>query len=438
MYQHKQKIGTGFTIVELLVVIVVIAILAAITIVAFNGITRQAGEAGLQSELRQAATAIGIDHATNASYPDDAASANGGNGLQSGPDNTLTYTKTDYGYCLSGVSSINGVSSYYVSNRSGSVRQGDCIPTVSTVAGDGTYGFLNGPVASAQFSGPYGVAYDSIGNLYVADCYDNRIRKISTDGVVSTFAGSGVAGATNATGTSASFSCPTDVVVDSDDNVYVADSYNDRIRMITQSQVVSTFASSAMVGSIEGLAIDAQDILYGASGVRIIRIDQSGTATLLAGSTGTTSGYQNATGSSARFFGANGIAISQTGDIYVADGNNHRIRKVTQTGVVTTFAGTGNLGASDGTTSTAEFGIPAGLTITQQGTMYVTDLYGNRVRVISTDGSVTTLAGSTFDFQDGPAPSALFRQPRGITLDQSGNLVIADIDNYRIRKITLP
>ena len=205
------------------------------------------------------------------------------------------------------------------------------IVTVSTLAGS-TYGYTDGTGTSAQFNNPIGVAVDGAGNVYVADRYNHRIRKITTSGVVSTLAGSGTSGYADGTGTSAQFSNPTGVAVDGAGNVYVADQVNHRIRKITTSGVVSTLAGSG------------------------------------------TSGYTDGTGTSAQFNYPTGVAVDGAGNVYVADQGNHRIRKITTSGVVSTLAGSGTSGYTDGTGTSAKFSYPTGVAVDGAGNVYVADL----------------------------------------------------------------
>ena len=231
----------GFTIVELLIVIVIIGILAAITIVAFNGVQQQARVAVLQSDLKNAPDQLELDNIQNGTYPASTAAANGGQGLKASPGTTWQYTYTSAGntYCITGANS--GVS--YFSSTANPAPQAGAFPgdvngggssggVVTTLAGSGTPGFADGTGTSAQFYYPAGVAVDSSGTVFVGDGNNNQIRKITSSGVVTTWAGSGTAGFADGTGISAQFYVPSGVAVNSSGTLYVTDAYNHRIRKI--------------------------------------------------------------------------------------------------------------------------------------------------------------------------------------------------------------
>ncbi len=316
--------------------------------------------------------------------------------------------------------------------------------SISTIAGAGTLGSMNGKGILTQFNSPRGIAVDSSGNVYVADEDNHRIRKISFTGVVTTFAGS-TQGDMDGTGTSAQFHDPISIAIDTSGNIYVADKNNHRIRKISSMGVVTTFAgstqgdmdgtgTSARFDSPRGIAIDASGNIYvaDANNHRIRKISSMGVVTTFAGST---QGDMDGTDTSAKFDSPHGIAIDTSGNIYVADKNNHRIRKISSTGVVTTFAGS-TQGDMDGTGTSAQFNSPRGIAIDVNGNIYVADANNHRIRKITSMGVVTILAGSTKGYIDGTGISAQFDSPRDIAIDTSGNIYVADKNNQRIRKIT--
>ena len=273
---------------------------------------------------------------------------------------------------------------------------------VTTLAGSVIYdaygqpaaGYADGTGAAAQFGGPQGVTVDSSGAVYVADSSNNRIRKISPAGVVTTLAGSGVAGYADGTGAAAQFSYPEGVAVDSSGAVYVADSGNNRIRKISPAGVVTTLAGSGVTG------------------------------------------YADGTGAAAQFSNPDAVAVDSSGAVYVAEYYNNRIRKISPAGVVTTLAGSAVAGYADGTGAAAQFSGPQGVAVDASGTVYIGDGDNNRIRKISPAGVVTTLAGSgAYGSADGTGTAAQFRGPIGVAVDASGAVYVADINNNLIRKI---
>jgi prepilin-type N-terminal cleavage/methylation domain-containing protein len=399
----------GFTIIELLIVIVVIAILAALSIVTYTGIQNRARETAVQADLSNMARQLGIESAqAEGSYPSVLPSLSS---LNSSTSFIYTTDNGDTTFCLTAYNQVNPTIVYNISSSTG-IQAGACtghvVPgggssnnnntvTVSTFAGSGTQGYLDGTGTGAQFNTLRGIAIDSAGNVYVADTNNQRIRKISPSGVVTTLAGSGTAGYLDGTGTAAQFRSSFGIAVDSAGNVYVGDWGNHRIRKISPSGVVTTLAGSG------------------------------------------TAGYLDGTGTAAQFNQPSGIAIDSTGVVYVADCENHRIRKVTSSGVVTTFAGSGIAGYLDGTGTAAQFDNPCGVAIdTTTDTIYVADGLNNRIRKITPSGVVTTLAGTgVAGFVDGTGTVAQFSFPIGMTFDNAGNLYVADTSNYRIRKIEI-
>jgi len=305
--------------------------------------------------------------------------------------------------------------------------------------------------AAATFYNPTGAAADALGNVYVADYSNNTIRKITPAGEVTTFAGSpGVSGSVDGTGSAARFSAPRGPAVDAAGNVYVADGGNHTIRKITPAGKVSTLAGSAGVsGSANGdgsaarflfprgVAVDVSGNVFVADSNQTIRaITPSGTVTTLAGSAGV-SGSADGMGSAARFNDPAGVAVDSAGNVYVAEGQNATIRKITPAGGVSTLAGSAGLyGTADGTGAAARFYIPQGVAVDSTGNVYVADKWNATIRKITSAGVVTTLAGSPTSIgdNDGVGSAAQFNNPSGVAVDAVGTVYATDY--YTVRKIT--
>jgi sugar lactone lactonase YvrE len=323
--------------------------------------------------------------------------------------------------------------------------------TLSTLAGDGNLGYVDGAGASAEFKQPTGVAVDGQGNVYVVDTYNNVIRKITASGVVSTLAGSTIAGYVDGPASSAEFLNPFGgIAVDGQGNVYVTDTYNNNIRKITSSGDVSTFAGKAPGGWLDGsrltaefylpagAAFDGRGNLYigDAGNSRIRIITTSGQVGTVAGIG--VAGFADGVGPlAAEFNNPYAVIVDPQGNVYVADATNNRIRKITPSETVSTFAGNGTAGFADGPAAGAEFNTPVGLGLDSLGNLYVSDYSNQRIRKITPSGIVSTLAGNgTVGFADGPAASAEFRFPYGIAVDPHGNVYVAEYFNNRVRKIS--
>jgi sugar lactone lactonase YvrE len=307
--------------------------------------------------------------------------------------------------------------------------------------------------AAARFNSPYGVAVDANGNVYLADSVSHTIRKTTSAGVVTTLAGSaGQSGSTDGTGISARFKRPNSVAVDSSRNLYVTDGLNNTIRKITSAGVVTTVAGTAGTFGVRdglgemarfdgpgGIAVDSSGNLYVSDtyGARIRKITPAGAVTTLAGSR---FGSVDGTGASAEFNHPTGVAIDSNGNLYVADRENHTIRKITSAGVVTTLAGTaGQSGSTDATGAAARFNKPTGVAVDASGNVYVADRENHTIRKITSAGVVTTLAGTAGQSgsTDATGTAARFRQPHSVYVDPNGNIYVADLGNRTIRKITM-
>jgi streptogramin lyase len=295
-----------------------------------------------------------------------------------------------------------------------------------------------------------GIVVDAGGNIYVANSSGHAILKMTPAGVVSVFAGSdaGASGFVNATGTAARFNNPLGLALDAAGNLYVADRFNYAIRKISPAGEVTTLAGSGVKGYLDatgtaaqfdiptGLVLDASGTVYVTDHQRVRKISPAGQVTTLAG-TGAP-GFVNGQGNFAQFRNLGGIAIDANGNVYVGDHVNESIRRITPAGFVTTFAGSGSPGKADGIGTAAQFGAPLDLAIDPSGVLYVADVTNYRIRRVSPNGVVTTLAGSVEGLTDGVDTLAQFSDPRGIAFDAaSGNLYVTEFDSGRIRKISL-
>jgi uncharacterized protein (TIGR03437 family) len=326
--------------------------------------------------------------------------------------------------------------------------------TITTVAGNGTSGNGgdSGPATSAQFMSPIGIAVDSAGNAYVADWYAHRIRKIS-NGRIATVAGGGSLLGDNGPAASARFDEPWGVAVDSGGSLYIADLGNQRIRKVTNG-VVTTLAgngtagfsgdngpaASAQLNNPYGVAVDSAGNVYIAdSGNDRIRKVSNGVITTFAGNGIVGFSGDNGPATSAELFYPVGVAVDPAGNVYIADADNNRIRKVSN-GVITTVAGNGTRGFSGdgGLATSAQLGTTFGMAVDSAGSLYIADASNNRIRKVSS-GVITTVVGNGtrgFSGDNGPAASAELYAPYGVAVDSAGNLFIADTENSLIRKVS--
>ncbi|MCO4763354.1 MAG: SMP-30/gluconolactonase/LRE family protein [Myxococcales bacterium] len=332
--------------------------------------------------------------------------------------------------------------------------------TTRTIIGTGSAGFTNGAAKSARVYNPIGLDTARDGRVFVADRRNHRIRVFTPAtkgddglGTIATFAGSGSIGSTNGAGTSARFYYPYDVAWhEASKTLYVADRSNQRIRKITGntgSRTVYTLAggsggfadgagTSARFSSPEGVAVSAAGVVYVADTYnhRIRRITPNGVVTTLAG-TGS-AGFTNGLGAKARFYYPRGLTVQLDGSVLVADTNNHRIRRVRTDGVVSTFAGSGSTGLLDGSVSSARFYYPYDVTVGPGSSVYVADTSNRRIRKIAA-GKVTTFSGSgSSGYLDGPPKTARFSSAYGIAVDVKGRPWVSDYSYHRVRRLSVP
>jgi sugar lactone lactonase YvrE len=298
------------------------------------------------------------------------------------------------------------------------------------VAGGGT--FKDGPGSIARFSLPEGITNDSAGNLYVSDFTNGRIRKINSAGIVSTF--------------STAASGPRGITIDGSNNFVVADNSSHQIKKIDMSgNVILTVGSSngyvdaqgtnAKFSSPNSVVLDGSNNIYLTENHRVRKIDASGNVTTIAGLASGT-GNADLQGTNASFNNPWGITRDVSGNLYVADFSNNKIRKISPSGNVTTFVGS-TAGFVDGQGTNAKLSGPSGLYTDSTGNIYVTENNNFRIRKIDTAANVTTIAGWDGGFADGIGTNAKFNQPVAITMDSSGNLYVAEQGpNNRIRKIS--
>ncbi|MBV7329405.1 hypothetical protein KFU94_14375 [Chloroflexi bacterium TSY] len=336
---------------------------------------------------------------------------------------------------------------------------------ITTVAGLAEEGYSGdgGPATSAQFARPSGVAVDSMGNLFIADAGNARIRRVeAATGIVTTVAGTGQSGYNGEHGLAIHIQLDdiADIAIDKDDNLYVADRGNRRIRKVDAATgLVTTVAgsgccvhpgdrgpaSSASLYMPSGVAVDQSGNLYIAEPKRhrIRKVDTTtGIITTMAGTSEVGDGGDDGLATGALLHEPTGVATDGGGNLFVADVGNHRIRKVdATTGLITTVAGSGTAGdgGDDGLVTEAQLRRPADVAVDDTGNLFIADTGNHRIRKVDAmTGLITTVAGSHvsgYNGDDRPATDARLRSPTGIAVDSRGNLFIADRDNHRIRKV---
>ena len=331
---------------------------------------------------------------------------------------------------------------------------------ISTIAGTGSFGFAgDGSTAtSGQLNLPHGIAVDSGGNVYVADWGNNRIRKIASGGNISTVAGNGLGSYSGDAGaaTSAQFNVPSAVAVDSAGNIYIADTANNAVRQITAKGVVSTFAGTGIAGfsgdgaaankaqlsAPQSLAVDTAGNVYIADSgnLRVRVVGTSGNITTFAGSGSPGYGGDGAAAASATFYLPSAVATDKSGNVYIADYSVGVVRKVTSAGTISTVAGNGGTGYSGdgGPATAAQLNGPSALAVDPAGNLYIAQLGDSRVRMVSTSGVISTIAGTGADGYTGegfPAVNSQLAAPSGVAADANGNVFISLLGN-RVMKVS--
>ncbi len=348
---------------------------------------------------------------------------------------------------------LSGGNLYVTDSGNSTIRKVTLAGEVTTFAGQaGSEGSADGPVATARFSYPLGLASDAGGNLYVGQDGDATIRKITPAGVVSTLAGSpGVWGYEDATGAAARFNGIYSMAVNASGTLFAADAGNQAIRKVTASGVVTTYAGvGASYGSAdgtgtaarfsypEGMAMNSSGDLFVAdsSNHTIRRVTQAGVVTTYAGTAGT-SGSTDGPAASALFRSPQGLAFDTSGNLLVADRGNAVLRRITPAGEVSTLAGlAGQRGIVDGTGSVARFDTPTDVAVDTAGNAYVTEWSQHLIRKVTPAGEVTIVAGSIYGQVDGMGTAAKFAAPIAIAADGGGNIYMADFYGHTIRKMS--
>lgn len=317
---------------------------------------------------------------------------------------------------------------------------------VTTIAGEGTQAFRNGQALLASFHFPEAVAAGNNGNIFITDAFNRIIRRLAAD-QVTTFAGNGQFGIVDGAPADARFEAPFAIVVDANGYLFTTDENDSRIRRVSPGGEVLTYAGSVTAGFADGnafearfmygnyLAVDLQGNLFvsDVQNHRIRKVSTAGEVTTVAG-TGV-AGFSDGNAVTAQFNFPAGIAVDSAGNIYVADRGNLRIRKISTNGMVTTLAGSGQQGYQDGNSTEARFQLDMrSLIVDRAGNLILSE--SDYIRMITPQGVVSTIAGGLTGFRDGEGSQAQFNYPNGLAGDDQGNIYVADLNNSRIRRIS--
>ncbi|MEI8290371.1 MAG: immunoglobulin domain-containing protein [Verrucomicrobiota bacterium] len=336
-------------------------------------------------------------------------------------------------------------------------------PIITTVAGNGINSFSgdNGAATSASLNAPTGVAVDTSGNLFIADLFNNRIRKVDTNGIISTIAGNGL-GAFSGDGgvaTNGELQSPYSVALDVFGNIFIADFNNNRIRKVDTNAIITTVAGNGSRGySGDGgtapnaalnnptcVVADASGNLFIADywNHSIRKVNTNGTITTVAGIDYGSYYGDGKAATNAALKWPSGLAVDVFGNLFIADHGNNRIRKVNTNGIITTVAGNGTIYSypgDGGAATNASLTGPFGIALNARSDFFIADNFDYVIRKVDANGIITTIAGngsSSFSGDGGSATSAGLGQPYSVAVDAGGNLFIADSLNNRIRKVQI-
>ncbi len=331
--------------------------------------------------------------------------------------------------------------------------------TISTIAGNGTPGYNGDGIlaTAAQLNTPRAITVDNDGNILITDTMNRRIRKIDSNGIISTIAGTGQFGGSGNGGpaTAARLSTPSDIVVDSAGTIFIADEQNNRIRSIDQNGIIRNVAGngtygfggdggpakSALLGNPLGVAVDPTGTVFIADteSQRVRRVDTNGIIITVAGNGLRSFGGDGGPAIDAKLDDPLEATFDREGNMYIADRWNHRVRRVDTNGVITTVAGNGTpvFSGDGGLATTASLRFPVSVAVDQEGNIYIADLSNKRIRKVDTNGIITTFAGtgSGFSGDGGPAVDAHIGGPTEVEVDRFGNVFFSSTATGRVRKV---
>lgn len=349
---------------------------------------------------------------------------------------------------------------YFADSFTQTIGKTDAAGAVTIVAGrSGTPGFSGdgGPATSATLNAPMGLAIDGSGNIYISDTNNHRIRRVNSQGVIETFAGTGVAGSApnNSPVATALLNGPGSLAINRQGDIFLGDGRNGVVRRI-RGGIMNTIAGSGNNQSIPGrasqtrllspasLSLDSnqQLLVIDVLARRVYRIDSAAdTIDAVAGANITSGGGDGGPATVASFLTPYGVAVGPSGSVYVADAQDHRVRRIDSNGVITAFAGNGRaeISGDGGPAVNAGLGLPRGMAFDRSGNLYIACVRGALVRRVTPEGVISTFAGGQlagFTGDGGAATSARLQAPNAIAFDGEGNAYIADSGNHRIRRVS--